>query len=91
MTPEAKVKDKIKKFLKANAIYYAMPATGGYGVSGVPDFLCCVRGRFVGIEAKAGKGTTTALQDKNIGDIRESGGIAVVINETNLHELEYLL
>ena len=68
-----------------------MPATGGYGVSGVPDFLCCVRGRFVGIEAKAGKGTTTALQDKNIGDIRESGGIAVVINETNLHELEYLL
>ena len=45
----------------------------------------------MGIEAKAGKGTTTALQDKNIGDIRESGGIAVVINETNLHELEYLL
>jgi hypothetical protein len=52
MTPEAKVKDKIKKFLKANAIYYAMPATGGYGVSGVPDFLCCVKGKFVGIEAK---------------------------------------
>jgi pantoate kinase len=87
-TPEAKVKAKIKAILKAHNVYYAMPIGTGYGNSGVPDFLCCVHGYFIAIEAKAGKGTTTALQDKNIKQIAESGGVALVINETNLADIE---
>jgi len=55
------------------------------------DFLCCVRGRFLAIEAKAGKGKTTALQDKNIKQIIASGGLAIVVNEDNMQELESLL
>jgi pantoate kinase len=46
MTPEAKVKDKIKKILKEHNVYYAMPMGTGYGNAGVPDFLCCVHGKF---------------------------------------------
>ena len=42
--------------------YYAMPIGTGYGNSGVPDFLCCVNGRFVAVEAKALRGKATALQ-----------------------------
>jgi hypothetical protein len=68
-----------------------MPIGTGYGSSGVPDFLCCVRGRFLAIEAKAGKGKTTALQDKNIKQIIASGGLAIVVNEDNMQELEGLL
>ena len=90
-TPEAKVKAKIKAILKAYNVYYAMPIGTGYGNSGVPDFLCCVRGRFLAIEAKAGKGKTTALQDKNIKQIIASGGLAIVVNEDNIEELEFLL
>ena len=90
-TPEAKVKAKIKAILKAHDIYYAMPIGTGYGSSGVPDFLCCVNGKFVAIEAKAGKGKTTALQDKNIKQIIASGGLAIVVNEDNMQELELLL
>jgi len=90
-TPEAKVKAKIKVILKVYDIYYAMPIGTGYGNSGVPDFLCCVRGRFLAIEAKAGKGKTTALQDKNIKQIIASGGLAIVVNEDNIGELESLL
>ena len=90
-TPEAKVKAKIKVLLKVYDIYYAMPIGTGYGNSGVPDFLCCVRGRFLAIEAKAGKGKTTALQDKNIKQIIASGGLAIVVNEDNMQELEFLL
>jgi hypothetical protein len=86
-TPESKVKDKIKKILKAHNVYYAMPMGTGYGNAGVPDFLCCVNGRFLAIEAKAGKGKTTALQDKNIDTIHDCGGHAYVINENNLNEL----
>jgi pantoate kinase len=87
-TPEAKVKEKIKKILKEHGVYYAMPMGTGYGNSGVPDFLCCVGGQFMAIEAKAGKGIPTALQEKNLRDVKEAGGIALVINETNIEELK---
>jgi pantoate kinase len=87
-TPEAKVKAKIKAILKAHNIYYAMPIGTGYGNSGVPDFLCCVNGKFLAIEAKAGNGKTTALQEKNLKQIKEAGGITAVIYETNVAYLE---
>ena len=87
MTPEAKVKTKVREALKVLGAYYAMPVTGGYGVSGAPDFLVCWSGLFFGIECKAGKNTTTALQDKNINDIRKAGGKAIVINEDNVDQL----
>jgi pantoate kinase len=87
-TPESKVKTKIKAILKEHGVYYAMPMGTGYGNSGVPDFLCCVCGYFIAIEAKAGNGTTTALQDKHLKQITDCGGIALVINESNLADLE---
>jgi hypothetical protein len=87
-TPEAKVKAKIKTILKEHNVYYAMPIGSGYGNAGVPDFLCCVNGYFVAVEAKAGKGTTTALQAKNLRLIETAGGIALVINENNIGALD---
>ena len=86
--PESKVKAKIKAILKEHNVYYAMPIGTGYGNSGVPDFLCCVKGRFLAIEAKAGKGTTTGLQEKHLRDIEKAGGDAWVVNENNLAHLE---
>jgi len=87
-TPEAKVKARIKKILKDNGVYYAMPIGTGYGNSGVPDFLCCVGGRFLAIEAKAGSNQPTALQEKNMREIRDAGGTAMVVNEDNLDWLQ---
>ncbi len=80
-TPEAKVKKKIRAILDEYGVYYAMPIGTGYGNSGVPDFLCCVNGCFLAIEAKAGRGKTTALQDAHIARIHAAGGVAVVLNE----------
>lgn len=87
-TPEANVKRQIRKILDTTKAYYAMPIGTGYGNSGVPDFLVCHKGHFIGIEAKAGKGTTTALQEKHLADIRAAGGATFVINETNLDQLK---
>jgi pantoate kinase len=87
MTPEAKVKKQIRAILDEWGVYYAMPMGTGYGNSGVPDFLCCVSGWFLAIEAKAGKGKTTALQDEHISQIRTAQGVALVINEKNIDEL----
>jgi hypothetical protein len=88
MTPEAKVKKRVRDVLKHLGAYYVMPVTGGYGNSGAPDFVVCLKGRFIGIECKAGKGKTTALQDKNLADIRTAGGTTFIINEENVHELQ---
>ena len=90
-TPEAKVKAKIKAILKEHRVYYAMPIGSGYGNAGVPDFLCCVSGRFLAIEAKANGGKPTALQEKNLREIKEAGGAALVIDESNIAALPGLI
>lgn len=87
MTPESKVKARVKKILTELGAYYAMPVTGGFGNSGVPDFLICVKGKFYGIECKANGGKPTALQLKHLDDIRKAGGVALVIDETNVETL----
>jgi hypothetical protein len=89
--PEALVKKKIRAILDEFEAYYAMPIGTGYGNSGVPDFLVCCNGRFIGIEAKAGTNKPTALQQNNIERIFDAGGYALVINEDNLHVLQELL
>ena len=86
-TPEGKVKDKVVKILKQYGVYYFFPVTGGFGMSGIPDIICCHNGRFIAIECKAGKNKTTPLQDAHIARIRAAGGVAVVINEENVDGL----
>lgn len=86
-TPEAKVKDEVKKILKEHGAYYAMPVASGYGNVGVPDILACYRGLFIAIECKAGRGKPTALQLANLSNIAAAGGIALIINETNTQAL----
>lgn len=91
MTPEAKVKASVVKLLKKHNIYYFFPATHGFGRSGVPDIICCIKSLFLAIECKAGKGVTTALQDRELKRIKDAGGVTFVINETNQHILESFL
>lgn len=90
-TPEGAVKDRVKKILDKHGAYRVMPVSNGMGAHGVPDFLACVRGVFVGIEAKAGKNRPTALQLSNLRRIHEAGGCALVINEDSLPHLDGLL
>lgn len=87
-TPEGKVKAAVRKLLVEFGIYYFSPSANGYGRAGIPDIICCFGGRFIAIECKAGKGVTTALQDKEIAAIRTAGGMTMVVNETNIQELK---
>lgn len=91
MTPEAKVKAKVRKVLDELGAYYFFPATHGYGRSGILDVVGCYRGGFFGIECKAGKGKTTALQERELRRIKESGGLALVINEENVEDLKRII
>lgn len=88
MTPEAKVKARIKKILAGVGAYYAMPMGTGFGNSGTPDFLVCHQGKFLAIEAKANGNKPTALQMKYLNDVTRAGGVALVIDETNVETLK---
>ncbi len=90
-TPEFKVKQKVKKLLTSYGAYHFSPQTGGYGRSGIPDIVACYEGLFIGIECKAGDNKPTKLQEKELKAIDEAEGTALVINESNLHELEKVL
>lgn len=87
MTPEGRVKKKVKDILEDLGAYYTMPVTGGYGNSGAPDFIICIAGLFYGIECKANGGKATALQMKQHDDIRKAGGIALIVDENNVVNL----
>ena len=87
-TPEAKVKAAVRKLLVEFGVYYFSPAANGFGRAGIPDIICCFGGRFIAIECKAGKGVTTALQDRELAAIRTAGGMTMVVNETNIQELK---
>jgi hypothetical protein len=90
-TPEKKVKAKVVAQLKTLGAYYFYPVTGGYGASGVPDIVACLKGRFIGIECKANGNKPTALQQMNLNQIAAQGGIALVIDETNVNELKGMI
>ena len=86
-TPESKVKKQVKKILDDLGAYHFSPMMDGYGRSGVPDIIACYKGRFIGIECKAGDNKPTLLQLRNIEDIKRNQGLAIVVNEDNIEAL----
>jgi hypothetical protein len=91
MTPEAKVKKKVVDQLKKLGAYYFYPMTHGYGKSGVPDIVGCYGTKFFGIECKAKGNKPTPLQQHNLTEITKAGGIALVIDEKNVHQVTELV
>src|SRR5699024_7255303 len=55
MRKEADVKEQVKTILRRLGAWYTMPHQAGFSQAGVPDFLICLRGRFIGLETKFGK------------------------------------
>ena len=68
----------IKKYLASlgSDIFFWKEHGGPYGTSGVPDIICCYKGRFLGLEVKLSTGTLTELQKRAIDRINRAGGIA---------------
>jgi Holliday junction resolvase len=91
MTPEGRVKRKAIAELQKLGMYIFFPATGGFGRSGIPDIVCCYKGKFIGIECKANGKKPTALQQSNLEEIVNNGGIAIVIDETSVFNLKQII
>ena len=82
MTPEGKVKKKIKEYLVTTGAWYYLPVSNGMGRVGCPDILVCYKGHFLAFEVKSpGKiGNTTANQDREIAGINNAKGVAIVVD-----------
>jgi Holliday junction resolvase len=91
MTPEGKVKARLKKQLNELGIYHFSPFQAGMGRAGIPDVIGCYRGVFVAFECKAGSNKPTALQEREMQAIRDAGGHAYLINEDNVNDLQEIL
>lgn len=90
-TPEKKVKDKVRQCLNARMVFHFMPATYGFGASGIADIVGCYLGKFFAIECKAGDNRPTALQVKNLERVSKAGGYALVVNERNIADVDWML
>lgn len=98
MTPEGKVKDKVKKVLEARGIFPAskagvfpedskgwffMPSQNGMGVKGIPDIMGHYRGRFFAVETKAPGKKPSGFQALQISSMRQSGAAVFVVDGDN--------
>ena len=97
MTPEGKVKAKIKSWLSRTfpSVFQFMPVSNGMGKHGIPDHIACVPivitqymvgqtiGVFVGIEAKTAKGVVSKHQARCMAEIVAAGGIVEVVYGTD--------
>lgn len=88
MRREADVKKEVKRILNKLGIWYFMPVPTGYGVQGIPDFICAAEGVFIAIETKYGSNKPTKWQQIRLTEIADAGGFAWVIDETNIGDLE---
>lgn len=90
-TPEGKLKKAVKTLLNEHGAWFYMPVQNGMGVVGIPDFVGCYKGVFIGIETKAPvkkPRTPEALwkratpnQQNRITEIKDAGGIAAVVED----------
>ena len=83
MTPEGKVKKKVKEYLQSIGAWFYMPVSNGMGRVGCPDILVCYKGLFMAFETKApGKiKNVTANQQREIDGIQRANGLAHVVDD----------
>lgn len=87
---EKDIVNTIMRYLKTVPGCFAWKEHGGfYGAAGLPDIICCIRGRFVAFEVKTPTGRLTKLQEVTIQRIREAGGKAYKV--TSVGEVRLIL
>ena len=75
---EREIVAAIKKYLSSlgRDVFFWKEHGSVYGTNGVPDIICCYKGRFLGLECKLPGGRLTELQKRAIEKINRAGGVA---------------
>lgn len=78
---ESAIQKKIIDYLHSKGAYTVKVIQANK--NGVPDILCCLNGIFIGLEVKTEKGKPSALQLRNIKQIKKASGIAGVVRSVD--------
>lgn len=89
-TPEAKVKQFVRKFMNDSfpGIFYYAPPGGPFGQAGIPDYFYLWKGVFIAIEVKADNGKLTESQQMQLKRLAEQGAIAAVVYGKDVAKME---
>ena len=92
MAAEKDYENRIKDYLTKQGCWYIKYwGGGGFTRSGVPDLLICCSGYFIAAEVKAKNGRPSDLQLKKLRDIREAGGIAILLYPDDFETFKRLI
>lgn len=81
---ETDIVKAILRYLKTVDQCFCWKEHGGmYGTAGIPDIICCYRGRFYGFEIKTATGRPTELQKATIRKINRAGGTAAIVRSVD--------
>lgn len=66
-----------------------MPQSTNFGRNGIPDFICCLMGMFIGIEAKSScTGHSWSIAQQDIAtEINDVDGYYFLVDEDGLYSL----
>ncbi len=90
---EKEFENKVKEFLKDNHCWCLKTWGNGVQRKGIPDLLICCNGIFLGVELKSqiGHFDKEGLQMWNIKQIREAGGVSMVLRPDQFEAFKILI
>ncbi len=80
-------KNIVTPFLKGLGVFYFRPVPSGYSLTGLADYICCIRGIFVALEIKV-RAKQTAKQKIIERDIEDSGGYYWLVTPENWPQIK---
>lgn len=87
---ETDIVNAIMRYLKSVPECFCWKEHGGmYGTAGLPDIICCFKGRFVAFEVKTPSGRLTKLQEATMRKIRDAKGEAFKV--TSVGDVKVIL
>lgn len=78
MGPEKRYEKKLRNLIESKGGYCIKQFGCAFTKAGLPDLVCCIKGKFLAIEVKADNGKVSPLQLHEIDLIQKAGGIAFV-------------
>lgn len=81
---EKALEKEIKEYLTFTKAFWYKTHGSVYTVSGLPDIICCIRGKFVGIEVKRpdkSKARHSDVQKVQKDCIERAGGVYILAND----------
>lgn len=91
MAEEKNFENRIKAYLKSKGAYFIKTHGDRFSRVGTPDIIACVNGYFVAVEVKATNGRPSELQKYHIQQIKDAGGIGVILYPDDFEDFKKII